>query len=179
MSVLTKFFPDWGIRVNSKQRGRKKKVRNRNEVTNSNTPCTLPERLNRVLGGHDRRLSEIRLDRFFFLKYRLSTFFYFEKYRLNFSSFWKVGIGYFFLFFKVQIEVFFFEKVKIEFFFFFGKVLYRWDSQHADVYFLCIINMQQDWPLRSLIIYKKQGRIMENLISVSVGLNSGMLFKRI
>ena len=53
--------------MNSKQRGRKKKVRNRNGVTNSNTPCTLPERLNRVLGGHDRRLSEIRLDRFFFL----------------------------------------------------------------------------------------------------------------
>ena len=73
--------------MNSKQRGRKKKVRNRNGVTNSNTPCTLPERLNRVLGGHDRRLSEIRLNRFFFLKYRLSTFFYFEKYRLNFSSF--------------------------------------------------------------------------------------------
>ena len=30
--------------------------------------------------------------------------------------------------------------------------------------------MQQDWPLRSLIIYRKLGRIMEYLISVSVGL---------
>ena len=32
------------------------------------------------------------------------------------------------------------------------------------------INMQQDWALRSLIIYRKLGRIMEYLISVSVGL---------
>ena len=32
------------------------------------------------------------------------------------------------------------------------------------------INMQQDWPLRSLIIYRKLGRIMDYLISVSVGL---------
>ena len=30
--------------------------------------------------------------------------------------------------------------------------------------------MQQDWALRSLIIYRKLGRIMEYLISVSVGL---------
>ena len=30
--------------------------------------------------------------------------------------------------------------------------------------------MQQDWPLRSLIIYRKLGWIMEYLISVSVGL---------
>ena len=30
--------------------------------------------------------------------------------------------------------------------------------------------MQPDWPLRSLIIYRKLGRIMEYLISVSVGL---------
>ena len=30
--------------------------------------------------------------------------------------------------------------------------------------------MQQDRPLRSLIIYRKLGRIMEYLISVSVGL---------
>ena len=32
------------------------------------------------------------------------------------------------------------------------------------------INMQPDWPLRSLIIYGKLGRIMEYLISISVGL---------
>ena len=32
------------------------------------------------------------------------------------------------------------------------------------------INMQPDWPLRSLIIYRKLGRIMEYLISISVGL---------
>ena len=31
----------------------------------------------------------------------------------------------------------------------------------------------------AMFIYGKQGRIMENLISVSVGLNSGMLFKKI
>ena len=30
--------------------------------------------------------------------------------------------------------------------------------------------MQPDWPLRSLIIYQKLGRIMEYLVSVSVGL---------
>ena len=30
--------------------------------------------------------------------------------------------------------------------------------------------MQQDWRLRSLIIYRKLGRIMEYVISVSVGL---------
>ena len=30
--------------------------------------------------------------------------------------------------------------------------------------------MQPDWPLRSLIIHRKLGRIMEYLISVSVGL---------
>ena len=30
--------------------------------------------------------------------------------------------------------------------------------------------MQPDWPLRSLIIYRKLGRIMEYLVSVSVGL---------
>ena len=39
--------------------------------------------------------------------------------------------------------------------------------------------MQLDWPLRSLIIYQKLVQIMENLISVSVGLNSGMLLKKI
>ena len=32
------------------------------------------------------------------------------------------------------------------------------------------INMQQDRPLRSIIIYRKLGRIIEYLISVSVGL---------
>ena len=32
------------------------------------------------------------------------------------------------------------------------------------------INMQPHWPQRSLIIYRKLGRIMEYLISVSVGL---------
>ena len=31
------------------------------------------------------------------------------------------------------------------------------------------INIQPDWPLRSLVIYRNLGRIMENLISVSVG----------
>ena len=40
------------------------------------------------------------------------------------------------------------------------------------------INMQPDWPLRSLIIYRKLGRIMENSVSVPVGLNSGMLLKK-
>ena len=39
--------------------------------------------------------------------------------------------------------------------------------------------MQPDWPLRSLIICRKLGRIMENLISVSVGLNPEMLLKKI
>ena len=39
------------------------------------------------------------------------------------------------------------------------------------------INMRPDWPLRSLIIYRKLGRMMENLMSVSMGLNSGMLFE--
>ena len=34
------------------------------------------------------------------------------------------------------------------------------------------INMQLDWPVRSLIIYRKLGRIMENLISISVGLKT-------
>ena len=39
--------------------------------------------------------------------------------------------------------------------------------------------MQPYWPLRSrIIIYRKLGRIMENLVSVSVGLNSGMLLKK-
>ena len=38
------------------------------------------------------------------------------------------------------------------------------------------INMQQDWPLRSLIIYQKLEPIINsNLMSVSVGLNSGIL----
>ena len=32
------------------------------------------------------------------------------------------------------------------------------------------INMQPDWPLRSLIIYRKLGRIMEYLMSISGGL---------
>ena len=41
------------------------------------------------------------------------------------------------------------------------------------------INMQPDWPLRSLIIYRKLGRMMENLMSISMGLNSGMLLKKI
>ena len=40
------------------------------------------------------------------------------------------------------------------------------------------INMHPDWPLRSLIIYRKLGRIMENSVSVPVGLNSGMLLKK-
>ena len=44
--------------------------------------------------------------------------------------------------------------------------------------FIKFINMQSDWPLRRLIIYRKLGRIMENLTSVSVGLNSGMLLKK-
>ena len=39
--------------------------------------------------------------------------------------------------------------------------------------------MQPDWSLRGLIIiYRKLGRIMENLVSASVGLNSGMLLNR-
>ena len=38
------------------------------------------------------------------------------------------------------------------------------------------INMQPDWPLRSLIIYQKLEPIINgNLMSVSVGLNSGIL----
>ena len=37
------------------------------------------------------------------------------------------------------------------------------------------INLQADWP----IFDRKRERIMENLISVSVGLNSGMLLKEI
>ena len=41
------------------------------------------------------------------------------------------------------------------------------------------INMQPGWPLRSLIIYRRLGRIMESLISVLVGLNCGMLLKKI
>ena len=41
------------------------------------------------------------------------------------------------------------------------------------------INMQTDWPLRSLIIYRKLGRIMGRFISVSVGLNCGMLLTKI
>ena len=41
------------------------------------------------------------------------------------------------------------------------------------------INMQPDWPLISLIFYRKLGRIMESLISVSVGLTSEMLLKKI
>lgn len=41
------------------------------------------------------------------------------------------------------------------------------------------VNMQPDWSLRGLIIiYRKLGRIMENLVSASVGLNSRMLLKR-
>ena len=59
---------------------------------------------------------------------------------------------------------------------------------HIDVQVLAIIslkalikyiNMQPDRPLRSLIIFRKLARIMENLTSVSVGLNSGMLLKKI
>ena len=41
------------------------------------------------------------------------------------------------------------------------------------------INLQADWPLRSPIFDRKLERIMENLISVSVVLNSGMLLKEI
>ena len=41
------------------------------------------------------------------------------------------------------------------------------------------INMQPDWPLRSLIICRNLGLIMANLISASVGLNSGMLLEKI
>ena len=41
------------------------------------------------------------------------------------------------------------------------------------------INMKPDWPLRSLIIYRKLGPTMGNLISVSAGLNSGNLLKKI
>ena len=40
------------------------------------------------------------------------------------------------------------------------------------------INMQPDWPLRSLVTYREVGRIMENSISVPVGLNSGILLKK-
>ena len=50
-------------------------MRNRNGVTNTNTQCTLPEILNRVLGGHDRRLPEVRLNRFFVLKSTIEYFF--------------------------------------------------------------------------------------------------------
>ena len=39
--------------------------------------------------------------------------------------------------------------------------------------------MQPDWPLRSVIIYREQGRIMGNSKSISVELNSGMLLKKI
>ena len=134
MSVLTKFFLDWGKRVNCKQR-RKKKVRNRNGVTNTNTPCTMPEILNRVLGGHDRRLPEVRLNRFFVLKRTIEYFFYFLRYRSSF---------------------FFLKKKRLSSFYFLEK--YRWDNQHGDVYFLCIINMQQDWPLRSLIAFEVRER---------------------
>ena len=41
-------------------------------------------------------------------------------------------------------------------------------------------NMQPDWPLRSVIIYCEQGRIMGKYSkSISVELNSGMLLKKI
>ena len=62
----------------SKAKGKKKKMRNRNGVTNNNTPCILSERLNtRVLGGHDCRLPDVPLKRFFFVveKWRLISFF--------------------------------------------------------------------------------------------------------
>ena len=36
-------------------------------------------------------------------------------------------------------------------------------------------NLQPEWPLRSLIIYWKLGRIMEKLISLSAELNYTML----
>ena len=36
-------------------------------------------------------------------------------------------------------------------------------------------NLQPEWPLRSLIIYWKLGRIMEKLISISAELNYTML----
>ena len=39
--------------------------------------------------------------------------------------------------------------------------------------------MPPGWPLRSLTTYRKLGRIMENLISVLEGLNSGILLKKI
>ena len=41
------------------------------------------------------------------------------------------------------------------------------------------ISMQPDWPVGSLIIYWKLGRIIGNLISIPVGLNSWMLLKKI
>ena len=68
------------------------------------------------------------------------------------------------------------------------KFIKRMITIHIDFQVLSIIsfkalikniNMQPDWPLRSLIIYRQLGRIMENLISVSVGLNSGMILKKI
>ena len=37
--------------------------------------------------------------------------------------------------------------------------------------------MQPGWPLRSLIIYRKLGPTMGNLIFVSVELNSGILLR--
>ena len=73
-------------------------------MTNTNTQCTLPEILNRVLGGHDRRLPEVRLNRFFVLKSTIEYFFYSLRYRSSF---------------------FFSEKEKIEFFLFFGKIQMR------------------------------------------------------
>ena len=39
--------------------------------------------------------------------------------------------------------------------------------------------MKPDWPLRSLIIYRNPSPAMENFISVSAELNSGILLKEI
>ena len=51
-----------------------------------------------------------------------------------------------------------------------------------NIFFKALIkytNMQPGWPLRSLIIYRKLGPTMGNVIFVSVELNSGILLKRI
>ena len=57
------------------------------------------------------------------------------------------------------------------------------DSQVLSIIFLKTltryINMNADWPLRSLIIYRKLGPTIGNLKSVSARLNSGILLKKI
>ena len=57
------------------------------------------------------------------------------------------------------------------------KIFHSFDALSREIFF----NSRRDFSyLRAaMFIYGKQGRIMENLISVSVGLNSGMLFKKI